>query len=52
MNDNERKSKGRDIQERAFSFACRTVKFYQFLAKQKDAGEALALIVYLKNSKS
>ena len=32
----------KDIQERAFSFACRIVKFYQFLAKQKGAGEALA----------
>ena len=32
----------KDIQERAFSFACRIVKFYQFLAKQKGAGEVLA----------
>ena len=32
----------RDIQERAFSFACRVVKFYQFLAKQEGVGEVLA----------
>ena len=32
----------KDIKGRAFSFACRIVKFYQFLAKQKGAGEVLA----------
>ena len=42
MNDNERKSKGRDIQERAFSFACRIVKLYQFLTNQRGAGEVLS----------
>ncbi len=39
MNDNEGKAKERDIQKRAFSFACRIVKLYQFLAKQKSVGE-------------
>lgn len=32
----------KDIQERAFSFACRIVNLYRFLAKQKGAGEVLA----------
>ncbi len=32
----------KDIQARAFSFACRIVNLYQFLAKQKGAGEVLA----------
>ncbi len=41
MSDNERKSKGKDIRERGFSFACRIVKLYQCLAKQKDGGEIL-----------
>ena len=41
MNDNEGKAKERDIQKRAFSFACRIVKLYQFLAKQKGIGEVL-----------
>ncbi len=41
MNDNEGKAKERDIQKRAFSFACRIVKLYQFLAKQKGVGEVL-----------
>lgn len=34
--------KQRDIQERAFSFACRIVRFYQFLAVQKGAGQILS----------
>lgn len=38
MSSNERK---KDIQERAFSFACRIVKLYQFLAKQKGGVEVL-----------
>ena len=41
MSANQRKSKQRDIQERGFSFACRIVKLYQFLAKQKGSGEVL-----------
>ena len=43
--DNEAQQKNirrEDIKKRAFSFACRIVKFYQFLAKQKGAGEVLA----------
>jgi len=39
--DNQQKAKGRDIQERAFSFACRIAKLYQFLAKHKRSGEIL-----------
>ncbi len=42
MSDSRRKPGKRDVQKRAFSFACRIVKFYQFLAKQKGAGEVLA----------
>ena len=34
--------RGKDIKKRAFSFACRIVKFYQFLAEQQGAGEVLA----------
>ncbi|MBA7702647.1 hypothetical protein ES703_111416 [subsurface metagenome] len=41
MSDNQRKSKQRDIQEREFSFACRIVKLYQFLAKQRGGVEVL-----------
>jgi len=37
----ERKSKEIDIRERAFSFACRIVKLFQFLAKQQDTGRVL-----------
>ena len=37
----ERKAAATDIRERAFLFACRIVKLYQFLAKQKGAGEVL-----------
>lgn len=42
MDSGGRKPGDKDVQKRAFSFACRIVKFYQFLAKQKGAGEALA----------
>ena len=31
----------RDIQKRAFSFACRIVSFYRFLAQQESIGEIL-----------
>lgn len=41
MGRNGRKPGERDIQERAFSFACRIIKLYQFLAKQGGAGEVL-----------
>ena len=41
MSDNERRSKGKDIQERGFSFACRIVKLYRFLAKQRGGAEVL-----------
>ncbi len=37
----QRNSKQKDIKERGFSFACRIVKLYQFLAKKKDGGEVL-----------
>jgi four helix bundle protein len=36
-----RNSKEKDIKERGFSFACRIVKLYQFLARKKDGGEVL-----------
>jgi len=42
MDNNEGKPKERDIQERAFSFACRIVKLCQSLAKQRGAGEILS----------
>ncbi len=32
----------KDMQESAFCFACRIVKFYQYLAKQKGTAEVLA----------
>ena len=35
----QRKSKEKDIKERGFSFACRIVKLYQFLAKKKGGDE-------------
>jgi four helix bundle protein len=44
MNDRESKPKPKDekdIQERAFSFACRIIKLYQFLVEQRGAGEVL-----------
>ena len=31
----------KDIRERAFSFACRIVKLYQFLARQKGVSEIM-----------
>jgi hypothetical protein len=37
----QKNARGKDIQKRAFSFACRIVNLYQFLAKQKGAGEVL-----------
>jgi four helix bundle protein len=37
----QRNSKEKDIKERGFSFACRIVKLYQFLAKKKGGGEVL-----------
>ncbi len=41
MNNNTQESGGKDIQERTFLFACRIVKLYQFLAKQKSGMEVL-----------
>jgi len=41
MNKDKGKSKKKDIQERGFSFACRIVKLYQFLAKRKGGMEIL-----------
>lgn len=43
MNNNENltESGGKDIQKRIFSFACRIVKLYQFLVKQRDGMEVL-----------
>jgi four helix bundle protein len=38
----QKNARGKDTQKRAFSFACRIVNLYQFLAKQKGAGEVLA----------
>jgi four helix bundle protein len=37
----QRKSKEKDIKERGFSFACRIVNLYQFLANKKGGGEIL-----------
>ena len=34
--------RAKDIKKRAFSFACRVIKFYQYLARQTGAGEVLA----------
>jgi len=41
MSDDKKRAKQRDIQERGFSFACRIVKLYKFLAKQRGGGEVL-----------
>jgi four helix bundle protein len=41
MSKGKEKSEKRDINNRTFSFACRTVKLYQHLAKQKHAAEIL-----------
>ena len=41
MNDKESEPKERNIQERAFSFACRIIKLYQFLAEQGSVGGVL-----------
>ncbi len=41
MENDGNKAKQRDIQERAFRFACRVVKLYQFLAKQEGVGKVL-----------
>jgi len=41
MSKNEGKHEERDIQERAFLFACRIVKLYQFIAKSRGSGEIL-----------
>jgi len=41
INCDRTEAKKRDIRKRAFSFACRITKFYQFLAKQRGFGEIL-----------
>lgn len=41
MNDQAGEIGERDIQKRAFSFACRIVSFYRFLAQQEPVGEIL-----------
>ncbi len=41
MNENRKESKNKNITERGFSFACRIVKLYQFLAKRKGGVETL-----------
>jgi four helix bundle protein len=41
MSKNEEKHEEKDIQERAFLFACRIVKFYEFIAKNRVSGEIL-----------
>ncbi len=41
MNEDKKKSSNKDIKERGFSFACRIVKLYQFLAKRKSGVEVL-----------
>jgi four helix bundle protein len=41
MSDDNKRAKQRDIQERGFSFACRIVKLYKFLAKRRSGGEVL-----------
>jgi four helix bundle protein len=42
---NNKKTQGnsneKDIKERSFSFACRIVKLYQFLARKRGGGEVL-----------
>jgi four helix bundle protein len=39
--NSENESKQREIQQRAFTFACRIVKLYQFLAKHEKNGEII-----------
>jgi four helix bundle protein len=41
MIDNEGELKKKDIQKRAFLFACRIINFYRFIAKQENVGEVL-----------
>jgi len=41
MRHNNKKTKNKDIKERGFSFACRIVRLYQFLAKRKNGAEIL-----------
>jgi four helix bundle protein len=41
MNKEKEEPRKRDINNRTFSFACRTVKLYRHLAKQKYAAEVL-----------
>lgn len=41
MNRESERPKKRDINSRAFEFACRVIKLYQHLARQKYAAEVL-----------
>jgi four helix bundle protein len=41
MIDSEGEIQEKDIQKRAFLFACRIINFYRFIAKQDDVGEVL-----------
>jgi four helix bundle protein len=41
MIDKEGEIKEKDMQKRAFLFACRIVNFYRFLANQEKVGEVL-----------
>jgi len=41
VSDNKEEPKEKDIKERGFSFACRIVKLYQFLARRKGGVEIL-----------
>ena len=41
MNDDSGETGRKDIQKRDFSFACRIVSFYRFLAQKESVGEIL-----------
>lgn len=41
MDTNERGQKKLDIQQRAFSFACRIIRLYNYISRQKGAGQIL-----------
>jgi four helix bundle protein len=41
MNDDSGETGRRNIQKRVFSFACRIVSFYRYLAQQESIGEIL-----------
>jgi hypothetical protein len=41
MDDKTSEIRERDIQKRAFSFACRIINLYRFIAQQESVGEIL-----------